>query len=186
MKSTKARAIGFVLLIVLILVGVDVGSRLTSDAILVELVTHGALYHPDNPDVADPDGRYRLDADDPSLPSGPEPQGAGDVAIWLADQWPGARLDQMRSLTSGDQELESRLVNFSVEHRGRTALAVLVCVRRDPAQEFRGWVLLFDREPRPGELFSAKLNILTQPQLFQRLRHRIGTRWLVEYQKPSP
>ena len=186
MKSTKARAIGLVLLIVLIFVGVSVGSRLSSVAVLVELITHGGLFHPDRPEVADPDGRYRLDPDDTSLPSGPEPQGAGDVALWLADQWPGARLDQMRSLTSGRATFESRLGNFTVEYRGKTAPAVLVCVRRAPNTKFRGWVLIFDREPRPGELFSARRNTFTEPQWFVRLRHRIGTRWLVEYEKSSP
>ena len=183
MKSPKARWIVLTLLCVLIFVGFVVGTRLTSDAILVEFVTKTPLFHPDDPKTADADGRHRLDPDDETLPSGPEPRGAGDVTVWLSDQWPGARLGPMRSLISGGTDPEYRLAEFEVARGDQTSPAILICVRRPGAVLFRGWVLIFDRQPEPGELFAAEKSYFPPIDLFERLRHRVGSKWLVEYEK---
>ena len=185
MKKRSARAVGLLLLSLILFVGIGVWLHLTSDAILFQLITHGALYHPDQPNEADPDGRYRLDPDDVSLPSGPDPSSASRIAVWLADQWPGARLVREQGLTSKDDDPQIRLVDFTVDYRGRTSPAVILCARRPGAPEFRGWVLIFDRAIVPGEIGSAMMILSHRPDLVRQLRHRIGSQWTLEYQDVS-
>ena len=186
MNTRSARTVGLVLLCLLLLVGIAVGTRLTSDAFLVNLITHGGLLHPDAPEFSDPSGRYRLVPDDRSLPTGPEPSSEDEVKVWLADQWPGVSLEEKTSVTSVDGDPEFRLVDLRVRRNGIVSPASLICVRRPQDPQFRGWVVIFDRESVPKEQGSARRSSNLRLPLLERLKYRATREWTFEYEKVTP
>lgn len=187
MKSPKARWIGLTLLGVLIFVGFGVGDRLRSPAILYRLEPHVGVFHPDRPEFSDPDGRFRLDPHDDTLPSGPDPLTEPELPAWLAEQWPGASIVGTRTVfTSGSRgRIHHRLVEFDVEFRGRTSPAALLCVKHDRDLLFRGVVLIFDRKSIDQTRDSANWSSFRRPKLMTRLLQSVGWEWTLRYAEPG-
>ena len=183
---TTTRAILLGLLVALVVVGLWISGRLRSEAILFHLVPHCGVFHPDRPEYSDPDGRFRLDPNDDSLPTGPEPLNQESVALWLTDQWPGITLSKPRVYVSGTKgRVQYRRVEFDVDLRGRRSPAGLLCVRNEGDTLFRGWVVIHDRV---GESYTMDSDIgssLSRPKISTRLMQSVGWEWTVTYPEPK-
>ena len=186
MNSRIARFAGLFLIILLVFVGFGIADRLRSQAILFHLVPHCGLFHPDRPEDSDTDGRFRLDPNNDSLPSGPEPLSQADVEVWMADQWPGIEMSKPQVYTSGSKgRVQYRLVEFDVMRHGRRSPASLICVRNEEDPLFRGFVVIHDREGSSYTMDSVVESHLLRPPLRVRLVQSVAWEWQLIYPEPN-